>query len=66
MVRKKPNESDLETAVYEVQSIEGHRGSPNNYEYLTKWKGYRQRTWEPATSFRDTALINDYWKSHTP
>ena len=66
MIRKKPNESDLETAVYEVQSIEGHRGSPNNYEYLTKWKNYSQRTWEPATSFRDTALINDYWKTHTP
>ena len=60
---KKPRDIDLQQNVYEVERIDNHRGSAGKYEYYVKWKGYHERTWEPESSFRDTALINDYWKS---
>ena len=56
---KKPRDIDLQQNVYEVERIDNHRGSAGKYEYYVKWKGYH----EPESSFRDTALINDYWKS---
>ena len=40
----------------------GHRGNPGNYEYEMKWKGYRNTTWEPESSFLDDRIIKDYWK----
>jgi hypothetical protein len=63
LVSKKPREQDVQSSVYEVEKLLGHRGEPGKYEYHVKWKGYRAITWEPAESFRDTALITDYWKS---
>jgi hypothetical protein len=63
LVSKKPRDIDLQNNVYEVERIENHRGSAGNYEYLTKWKNYREKTWEPQENFKDTALISDYWKN---
>jgi hypothetical protein len=65
LISRKARPSDLEANVYEVERIIKHRGSPNAYEFLTKWKGYRQPTWEPSSSFQDTALITDYWKTQS-
>jgi hypothetical protein len=62
LISLKPREQDLESSVYEVEKILGHRGEVCKYEYHVKWKNYRETTWEPAASFRDTALINDYWE----
>jgi hypothetical protein len=56
---------DLQDNVYEIQSIDKHRGTVGAYEYYVKWKGYRARTWEPAASFLDDKLIKDYWKAQS-
>lgn len=63
LVSRKARPEDVENAVYEVERILGHRGSAPAWEFLTKWKGFRETTWEPASSFHDTALITDYWKN---
>jgi transposase InsO family protein len=63
LVSRKARAQDEQESVYEVQQILGHRGSAPNWEYHTKWKGYRETTWEPASSFHDTSLITDYWKN---
>lgn len=64
LVSRKARPVDLENNVYEVEKILAHRGSPGQYEYETKWKNYRETTWEPSSSFHDTALIRDYWHAH--
>jgi hypothetical protein len=63
LVSRKARPIDLKDNVYEVEKIDTHRGNPSAYEYLTKWKGYTKRTWEPAASFLDTTLIKDYWST---
>jgi len=62
LVSRKARPVDLENNVYEIQSIDKHRGAAGAYEYYVKWKGYAERTWEPASSFLDDKLIKDYWK----
>jgi hypothetical protein len=56
---------DINNPIYAVDKIVKHRGAPGNYEYLVHWKDYAEsdRTWEPATSFLDDTVIQDYWKS---
>jgi hypothetical protein len=63
LVSRKARPVDLQDNVYEIQSIDKHRGIAGAYEYYVKWKGYATRTWEPAASFLDDKLIKDYWKS---
>lgn len=29
--------------------------------YHVKWEGYDETTWEPATSFQDTTVLQEYW-----
>lgn len=66
LVSKTARDSDLADNVYEVQDILKHRGTPGHYEYYTAWKGYRDRTWEPQSSFQDAAIIQRYWNSIMP
>ena len=54
-----PNFSDQ---VYEFDKILSHRKSLNGYEYLVKWKGYAQPTWEPPSNFSDPSALSKYWK----
>src|SRR5689334_6436147 len=61
LLSKKARDVDLQENVYELERVCDHRGSPGHYEYLVKWKNYRQKTWEPASSFHDDTLIRDYW-----
>jgi hypothetical protein len=63
LVSRKARPIDLQDNVYEIQSIDKHRGPAGAYEYYIKWKGYATRTWEPAASFLDDKLIKDYWKA---
>lgn len=49
---------------YVIEAIVNHRGSPGNYEYKVRWKGYdaKDDTWEPADSFDSPTMINQYWR----
>lgn len=49
---------------YEVEAILNHRGPPNNYEYLVRWKNYSSEwdEWLPVKNFNDSKIIRDYWK----
>jgi transposase InsO family protein len=48
---------------WEVQAIVSHRGTPGNYEYKARWKGFTpdDDTWEPAEMFDDVDTIKTYW-----
>ena len=51
---------------YEVERILQHRGEPNNYQYLIKWKNFSNtwNTWEPYHNLTNCAkMIDEYWKS---
>ena len=61
LVSRRARPVDLENQVYEVDYIAQHRGEPGAYEYLTHWKGYKEPTWEPSSSFLDSAVIKRYW-----
>ena len=65
------NEEDLDEDEYEVEAILGHQSSdPRTHPpelgkkpvmlYRVKWKGYDELTWEPASSFEDTAMVQSY------
>ena len=48
---------------YVIDEIIGCRPSATNTsenEYLVRWKGYEQPTWEPRSNFNDAATIRDY------
>lgn len=47
---------------YEVDKILAERQDKDyGLQYLIKWRGYREETWEPAQSFEDTAAL-DAWE----
>ncbi|KAK4508907.1 uncharacterized protein ATC70_013530 [Mucor velutinosus] len=49
---------------YEIQAVIDHRGSPGNYEYKVKWKGFddpSEDTWEPVKNFDSAKHIELYW-----
>ena len=39
-------EEEGKDEVFEVTRVEGMRGEGEEKEFLVKWKGYRERTWE--------------------
>jgi hypothetical protein len=59
--------------VYTVEKILAHNKSdPRSHNtsvhgekpvmlYLVKWEGYEDTTWEPATSFQDNDVLQEYW-----
>ena len=50
---------------YEVEAIldqKKTRGRGNKQQYLVKWKGYAQPTWEPYTFVKDLAAL-DAWEA---
>ncbi|CAD0086146.1 unnamed protein product, partial [Aureobasidium mustum] len=62
-----------ESQVYAVEKILAHGLSdPRSHDksvhgnkpvmlYHVKWEGYDATTWEPATSFEDTDVLQEYW-----
>jgi putative transposase len=49
---------------YEVQAVVDHSGTPGNYLYRVKWKGYpndEDDTWEPPSHFDSKTPIEIYW-----
>ena len=51
-----------EDNVYEVDMILENRKKGRQTEYLVKWKGYPDTTWETLDKFNDTECIDDYWE----
>jgi len=48
---------------YEVEGIQEHRGSTvRDLEYLVKWVGYTNATWEPLANLRGSSntLLREY------
>lgn len=46
---------------YEVEKVVGKRTDRGNTEYQIKWKGFKQKTWEPLSGLVQVAeLIDDY------
>jgi transposase InsO family protein len=49
---------------FEIQAVIDHKGSPGNYLYLVRWKGFddpSEDTWEPVENFNSTRHIELYW-----
>jgi hypothetical protein len=63
--RRQSRKQTDERQTYEVEQVLAHRGTPGSYEFHVKWKNYAtaHNTWEPESSFLDTACIRKYWKS---
>jgi hypothetical protein len=51
--------------VFEVESIQDHRGSPGNREYLVRWTGFTSAddSWEPESNIHTDECIRSYWDS---
>jgi hypothetical protein len=69
------DEEDLDEDEYEVEAIVSHQLSdPRTHPpelgkkpvmlYRVKWKGYDELTWEPASSFKDIAMVQSYDEFH--
>ena len=48
--------------IYEIDEIIDHRGKGKSREYLVKWKGYEDRTWQSIKTFDTTDCIDKYWQ----
>lgn len=50
---------------HEVERILDHRGNEDDRQYLVKWRGHVERTWEPSSNLTGTAdnAIRSYWSS---
>lgn len=56
---------------YLVEKIEKHRRIPGKrgnrasaFQFLVKWKGYDNKSWEPSSSFTNNSIFNEYLISH--
>ena len=51
---------------YEVEKVVSHRVYYRKMQYLVKWKGYDETTWEPEANLLPNAkkAIKDYWHAH--
>ena len=61
-LRKTPPQSivDKEGNVrFVVESIKRHRGKKNNRQFLVKWVGYEEPTWEPEANLRNDVDHDD-------
>lgn len=58
---KRKSSSNINDEVYDVEKIIGHRRGPSGEDFLVKWVGYRETTWEPKSNI-PSALIRDFWR----
>ena len=47
---------------YEVDRIEGERKVGKESQFLVKWKGYEERTWEPMSNMTNAQETIDAWR----
>jgi hypothetical protein len=62
LLTKASRKKDIDEPIYEVERVKDHKGNPGSYQYLVKWKGYDEETWEPQSNFLDDKVIQGYWK----
>ena len=62
LLTKTSRKKDIDEPIYEVERVKDHKGNPGSYQYLVKWKGYEEETWEPQSNFLDDKVIQGYWK----
>ena len=55
-------EWQVEKILRERQKKLPGRGRRKRLEYLVKWQGYADPTWEPATALEDSTALDDYLK----
>lgn len=61
MKKTSPN-LEMET-IYQVEKVLDHRERDDGgREFLTKWHGYDEPTWNREEDFLDTQVIQNYWK----
>ena len=53
-------EDDDEAEIYEVEEILGRRGWGAGIEYLVKWKGYDEKSWEPKRHLNCDSLLDAF------
>jgi len=51
---------------WEVEEIEGERRYKGGVQYLVRWKGYSERTWEPEDFLKNAPEIIADWRSSRP
>ena len=51
---------------FDVEAILKHRGKINrsSMEFLVKWTGYNETTWEPYKNVRDNIILHNYLKAN--
>lgn len=49
---------------YEVEGVEGRRERFGRVEYLIRWRGYEEQTWEPELHLSCDELIQTYERQH--
>jgi hypothetical protein len=52
-----------ESDVYEVEDILDRRLAGRQEQYLIKWKGYEENTWEPTRNI-SPQLLEAFWRGH--
>ena len=63
MVSNDENDEFLDNDEYEIEAIINHKGTPGNYTYKVKWKGYPEsdNSWINASDINAPRLVHDYW-----
>ncbi|RWS24196.1 chromobox-like protein 5 [Leptotrombidium deliense] len=56
--------SDASDDVYDVEEIKAKRVVSGRTEYLVKWKGYDEESWEPSANILDDELIREFTNNH--
>ena len=46
---------------FEVENILQARGSVQRRFYEVQWKGFTERTWEPARHLNTCAVVEEFW-----
>jgi len=54
---------DDESAEWEVERIEGSRTTKGSIEYLVKWSGYEERSWEPVEHLENAKGAIEDWQA---
>lgn len=51
--------------LFDVEEVRDHRMNAGTIEYLVKWLGYTEETWEPEENFENDYPISQYWAKQT-
>lgn len=57
-----PSAVELAPDEFFVEDVVDVRPGPGGLQYLVRWEGYAQPTWEPAENLAGTTLIEDFWR----